>query len=202
MSTYVVLINGPPGSGKDMLADFLLSQGKSGVDEFSVVKREFKARLNEHTVKHFGVAPKRWAELTQRAFKEIPTSELKGLSPRQALIHVAENVCKPNYGKNYFAEALVASIAESENTVVVVPDCGFAEEVECVASSEVTGFGRRVLLVQLSREGCTFAGDSRGYVNIKDVGAGDVQLLQNSGTPEEVGRRFQALVGSWVRARR
>jgi hypothetical protein len=182
----VILLNGPPGSGKDMLADFLCGCLNG------TVKREFKTSLNALTVEYFGITPERWSTLVQREHKETPTPELQGYSPRQALIHVAEDVCKVRYGRDIFAKELAKTLVAEQNPVAIVSDCGFVDEVNQLVAQLGAD---RVMLVRLSRDGHTFAGDSRSYVHDDRCYQFD---FHNKGSPDEVGLFFLSLVLRWL----
>ena len=55
-----------------------------------------------------------WEELYTRENKEIPTPKLNGLSPRQAIIHMSEEVIKPNFGKDYIGKWIMRLMEEKE----------------------------------------------------------------------------------------
>ena len=149
----VIVLNGPPGSGKDTVADLLAQRGWR--------KREFKETLHARAQAHYGIDPARWAWLCGREHKDLAAEELGNLTPRQALIHVAENICKAQNGRHAIAIELCASLAADGLRDVVISDCGFPEEVDQL----IRDFGAQsILLVRLSRPGCSFDGDSRVYV--------------------------------------
>lgn len=173
MATTVVLISGPPGSGKDSVADALCRTDLYA----NVAHLRFKEVLVTLVREHYGVSEERWAELYRRETKEVPQAELGGISPRAAMIHVSEDVVKPRFGKDYFAKRLADAAAKAgppgslRPTVVVVSDCGFPEEVATLKAR----FGAvKVLLLRMHRDGCTFANDSRRHVHDPDCPSADV----------------------------
>ncbi len=172
----VVLLNGPARSGKDSLARYLV-----------------ETRLNTARI-GFADHPKRLAhvmafgamgwDMDPNAFdavKEIAHPGFAGMSPRRFYIHVSERVCKPLFGAGYFGDRFVDAARASGAALVVVPDSGFRGEAERVAEA----FGAlNVLLVRLSREGTSFAGDSRGYIDLSDLGVAAVEIENVTGRPE------------------
>ena len=84
-------------------------------------------------------------------------------SSRGALIHVSENLVKPQKGKDYYGKKLVEKIEDSSERFYFVPDSGFKEESAMVADK-----GYNVYIVHLERSGATFEGDSRKLLNKDD----------------------------------
>ena len=150
----IIVFNGPPGSGKDEACRFLVSQ--LGFKSLS-----FKYQLFLETFKLFGV-PEEWFMdgYDDREIKERPEERLGGKSRRQALIHTSEDVLKPKFGKEVFG----LQAAKQINSVndYCFSDCGFSEELQPVIN---TAGAKNIRLVQLFRDGCSFANDSRRYVN-------------------------------------
>lgn len=149
-----IIFNGPPGSGKDEACNFLKTH-------YGYKHLQFKDQLFIETVKHYNVSMKWFMErYDDRKIKERPEPELNGLSRRQALIHVSEDVIKPKYGKDYFG----AKTAEKLDGVssYCFSDGGFLEEVAPLIN---TVGNDAICIIQLFRNGCSFSGDSRNYIN-------------------------------------
>ena len=183
MAIKTIILNGPPGSGKDVLGEALAKS--IGAD----VKR-FKDVLYSQTASFFGVPEKTLVSLaTNRDTKEMPHPLFNGLSPRKALIYVSEEVIKPIEGASYFGDRLV----EDLEGITVITDGGFDEEVvPVVEKSDYT------LIVQLRREGYTFDGDSRSYIS-HDITSipgykCDIMEFDNKGHPDHVTKRLGYLV--------
>jgi len=162
---YVLLLNGAMFSGKDFIGDVLSQIGWN--------KCQFKEQLYVDTAEYFGVDLE-WfkAVATDRIRKEIPTESLTDLngkiySPRQALIHVSENVVKPVKGKDWYGRVTVDNYMKKGFNVVT--DSGFREEAEAVVKKVGA---ENVILVHLEREGCSFnpEKDSRSYIDLSDLG--------------------------------
>ena len=156
--SVIIVFNGPPGSGKDQACDVLSKTS-------SFAHLSFKEQLFKETFKYFGVS-KGWfmKGYNDRSVKEMPVPQLKvngkKLSRRQAMIHVSENYLKPKYGKSIFGDKLVSEMCGKDQTICV-SDGGFSEELQPI----INRFGiDDLIVVQLTREGCNFSGDSRRYL--------------------------------------
>lgn len=170
----IVLLNGPPRSGKDMLANKITRQ----IANFE--KRRFKDALVDITSAIYRV-PKEMIEemLEDSEGKEKPSEVFDGLSLRQALIDVSENVVKPRYGKNYFGHATAKTMRKNVN--YAISDSGFVEEAKVI----VDRFGgQNVVLIRLHRNGCDFSNDSRSYLPV-DMFT-HVANLQNNSSKHEI----------------
>lgn len=84
-------------------------------------------------------------------------------SSRQALIHVSEDIVKPQKGKDCYGKKLVEKIEHSSERFYFVSDSGYVEEATTVADK-----GYNVYIVHLERSGATFEGDSRKLLNKDD----------------------------------
>ena len=180
-----VLFNGAPNSGKDTAADLMCD-----VIFGEGVRLNFKDALYKETAKFFNVPLPIAVDLFKsRELKELPSRRFKlgldlsnvswvkrmflwlrgykpkYLSPRQALIHVSENVIKPLYGDDFFGQEMLKA-AESflETEFVFAGDSGFLSELEPLVEA-----GHKVVVIQMHRNGCTFKGDSRNYIEQDDV---------------------------------
>ena len=145
----VIILNGPPGSGKDVIAEQLVRTGCQ--------QRSFKTALYPAVASVFGLTVDAVIKAcADRSGKDSPSSLFKGLSPRQALIHVSEDRVKPVLGDSYFGHCLAATI---HTGMYIVSDGGFASEIKPILQA-----GHKVCIVHLYREGCTFQNDSRRYI--------------------------------------
>ena len=177
MLNTCVILNGPPNSGKDTLADLLTAYGFK--------KQEMKARLYEDTANHFDVdLPELKRRATDRILKEEGWYELpydwellQSMSPREALIHTSETVIKPNHGDDYFGLAAAGKCKLDYATLAVFSDGGFEAEIAPLIDAY-----KNVLIFRLHRDGCTFEGDSRDYLEGFD-NTYDVDLID--GQPDQ-----------------
>ena len=152
-SNKVILLNGPPGCGKDTLAS-ALAKAHPGV-----FIREFKTQLYVLADALFGLAPMTTQVINMdRERKEVPMDIYEGRSCRQALIFVSEKVIKPNFGEAYFGEAAANRLQPRE--ISVFSDSGFSEEAPCIIDK--VGIGN-VMLLRIEGRG-SYAADSRNFL--------------------------------------
>lgn len=171
MSINVIILNGPPGSGKDTLADILISELEAR-SPGQVHHLRFKDELYAATAEHYGVALDYLMKVsTDTKLKELPQEPLGNISPREALINVSENIIKPKHGEGYFGSQLGQRISSIHNRHVygwslrsdlyfVISDSGFYEELYALLNSRID----TMVYVRLNREGKSFKKDSRKYL--------------------------------------
>lgn len=181
----VVILNGPPQSGKDDGAKFL-------AERFNGHHQEFKAQLFSLTKLIWNIKDDAWDRMYERDLKEEPTELLGGMSPRGSLIHTSETVIKPNYGREYFGKCAARLL---EDGVTFFSDGGFVEEVRPMLD---TIGEENVLIIRLYRPGYTFEGDSRDWLphnlttNMID--------LHNDGSFDEYLQKLETEVATWLSA--
>ncbi|MBG24063.1 MAG: hypothetical protein CMF22_11475 [Idiomarinaceae bacterium] len=169
-----ILLNGPPRSGKDEIYRIIQSLSDHRHSIVEVHHHKFAAALSESVARLFGYDPLEWASV-YASKKDEPLRRLRGMSPRGALIWMAETVVKPKFGDDFFGVSLAAKI-ESEldsgmmpngdGDLIVISDCGFIDEVQPI----VTSIGvDNCFLVHTEREGRNFKDDSRGYLGSSDL---------------------------------
>lgn len=158
--TAVIVLNGPPRSGKDSIALQI-----SNV--FDVLKLPLARALKERTHGLFGHSELPWDYFED--CKDTPHAFFHNMTPRQAYIWVSEEVMKPKFGLTYWAEQWYLearrfleprSDGTYEYDAIVVPDGGFDYEVQWLVDQL---FGR-IAIYRVYRDGCTFEGDSRSYL--------------------------------------
>lgn len=168
MVLKVLLLNGPPRSGKDTLAMSLLEQSVVFGGVKPVFVEKFAAPIKQHFADSWGVSLE-WIEWNK------DNVFMYGVTVRQMLIAYSEKYMKPLFGGGIFGKMMVSRLAEieehySEPPTVVISDSGFAAEAR-----EVIEAGHEVHLIRLHRSGFDFKGDSRGYLNGEDLrGIGDI----------------------------
>jgi len=186
----VVILNGPPDSGKDTLAEYCSQQSHTRYAKRTGVRR-FKEELYRVAATLYCVDYE-WLEAiaNDRGQKEQTQPEL-GCSPREALIYTSEQVVKPHFGDEWFGKKAAASLDEGH--IHYFSDGGFEAEMNpLLAEVGQANF----LLVRLCREGRTFAGDSRRYID-EDL-ADNFYELNNTGTIDAVGDQLLGRVNSWI----
>lgn len=186
--TKVVILNGPPGCGKDVTASYL-------ADYHKYAHREFKRKLIEVTCCLFSLTVDHFMSLYTRELKEQPSPKLNGMSPRESLIFVSEVVIKPNFGKMYFGEAANKELVFG--AVNVFSDGGFFEEAELISKAR----GRENLLIlRLHREGCDFSKDSRRYLTDEEcsVLASRYVDVYNDSSELDFFKKIQSEIQKWA----
>ena len=151
----IIVLNGPPGCGKDTIA-MRMAEASSSFKVASIKEPMFdiaRALLGSSGYKRF-------MELYNcRETKERTFEFLGGYSPRGFLIHLSEDFCKPTFGDTYFGQRLLQRVKGLSPKNVVISDGGFPHELVPVLEE-----GHTIMLVRLHRDGYTFAGDSRDYI--------------------------------------
>jgi len=173
----VIMFNGPPGIGKDTLIDAL------GADAYMCrVSDIIKSGADEHYGLPEGTFHQWMADREMKDKKFYTDSESgvdKFLSPREMLIHYADNVVKPLEGETIFIERLAdKAFAQTRYDEIILRDLGYSYEVAPFANE-----ADKVIIIQLHHPDFNFNYDSREYVssdlfNVKtyriDVKRGDI----------------------------
>ncbi len=172
MTHKIILINGPPHSGKDEAGKILRrTRGarlykmsrplKEGLREFfglsiDAMKLSIEPNKDEHVVESF----------------RTPRDSV--MSWREVQISLSEEWAKPCFGKDILGRLAVSYLRQPTSfNMTVITDSGFREE----ALPLIYAFGpENCLLITLSREDCTFEGDSRDYIELDDLGVTTVAL--------------------------
>lgn len=166
----VILLNAPPNAGKDTIAAVLS-------ERLGLPHLEFKQPMYAIGKLISGLDDATWDMLYSRDHKEIPSHYLWGLSPREFLIDISERMIKPVCGRDYFGiKAGQAAINGG-----VFSDSGFNTEADGLV--DIVG-ANRVFCVRFTREGCSFEGDSRKFLDTDSI----VHYLDttNDGTVDEI----------------
>lgn len=163
----IIILNGPPFSGKDTLGNRLLDNIKNSIHvRFKDVLYAFACeqyKLPLHTVIEV---------CNDVSNKDKPSPLFNGLSPRDALIDISENQIKPKYGAGGVAEILCDMLEVTEeidqDTTLIFTDGGFEVEVE-VLMRRLKVAREDLIVIRLVKDGCTYEGDSRSYFENYDV---------------------------------
>ena len=155
MSKKIILLNAPPGAGKDFAAQFLVKNVRDcRLDKFARL-------LKERTHALYGFPDR---DFTYYEYsKDIPSTDFLGLTPREAYIRVSETYFKPTHGNRVFGELLSKELNNIPEEVIAISDSGFCEEAEVLIEKYGTN---NVLLIKIHREGCDFSEDSRDYIEL------------------------------------
>lgn len=172
--TQVILLNGPPQCGKDTLGSMVRELASAQVAKFAYFLKYATHGLYGFLQRNKSIPAMDGFEKS----KDKPHEFFLGLTPRQAYINVSETYMKRHHGEAIFGELLLQDIRGVAR--VVVTDSGFAEEAQIL----VDAFGKdQIHLVQLSRPGCSFEADSRGFIELPGV---YTSPINNNGTFEDL----------------
>ncbi|WP_419902154.1 hypothetical protein [Kiloniella sp.] len=165
MSNKIIIFNGPPRSGKD-------TGGETISKSFPRAKRlKFSDPLKKATHAAFDLRHVDGRELDVDHFervKDVPLTEFFGSTPRQAYINYSELHMKVLYGKDVWGHIFMNTVERHQDTIFTVPEGGFIEEVETILKRGIPA--KDVLFIRVRRQGCSFEGDSRSYLNPESLG--------------------------------
>lgn len=171
----VILFNGPPRSGKDAAASFAVNFFD---DDAPVIYYRFAEPLKDAAHSLFGMGGIATESFTDT--KSVPNNKFFGLTPREVYIWLSEQAVKPKFGKDFFARIAVNYLSQFDNSVIVISDCGFQEEVDYL----VNAFGSdNIDVVYMMRDGFDFCGDSRSYV---EHAKARTHIINNNGSFAEL----------------
>jgi len=171
MKTLVIL-NGPPRVGKDsyanLLTDYHHRRLKDNLVDLAIhmsgiSHEDWDRRYEATNQSSLGFAHDGYTATATFWMKDEPWARLGGLSQRQYLIWLSEKVMKPMHGPDVFGQRLKDDL-DFENdmcgdTDFIVSDGGFIAEVQPFIDDPEW----RVIIIRLSRDGCSFAGADRAY---------------------------------------
>ena len=153
----IIILNAPPGAGKDTIGKIVLERSQNPVCITSFKQPMFNIALAVLGAKRYGDFI---AAYNNRDEKEKPLDFLMGMSPRQFMIWISEDVVKPKFGRDFFGKRFAESASNSDCPVICT-DGGFADEVIALIDA-----GHEVHLCRLHRRGFGFDGDSRNYIRL------------------------------------
>lgn len=173
-----VFFNAPPRAGKDTACQavenhFLWKVARRGV--FVPYPAKFAEVLKQGAHALFGF-PKLPADAFE-SVKDKPAEQFFSMSPRQVYIALSEAFMKPVFGNDIFGRIFARRIIEQINqdfakapdsatALILCSDSGFKEEIGPILDR----IGRdNALIVQITREGCSFKNDSRSFIEIEGV---------------------------------
>ncbi len=161
----VVFLNGPPGVGKDTMANDLVKFWFA-----NATKMKMADELKDITHRMFGLDV---ATDFYESVKGNPMPEFRGMTPRQAYIHVSEQIMKPLFGPDVFGHRLLQRMKRLQRNMYLIADSGFVEEAMPIISDVGPG---NCLLVRLHapKRGCSFKNDSRSHLRINHIKSVDV----------------------------
>ena len=179
----LLLINGPPRSGKDTFFRFVCRQIQSCA-EYKMARplRDiFGALFCMNWIEQDIILEEKKDEVIQEF----------SMTPREILIMISEEWIKPAFGDHFLGVIGKARIRKMKEDVIVITDSGFDYEIEPL----VDEFGYdNVYLVQLSRPDSTFENDSRSYIKTDTVKPTNIAIINNNGDLAEYKNKITAVL--------
>jgi len=173
----MIILNGPPGGGKDTFMDLLKAEDGLDTKGKILVPYCYKWTLCEAVGKRYGLPTMAvWDINATRALKELPNEKFGGKSVRQALIYESEEVIKKQYGETGVAIQTFENIKRDyhdfdfDELILLTASGGFNSET--TAAFEFFNTTRKDLfIVRIDREGCSYeaVNDSREYLKDPDL---------------------------------
>lgn len=157
----IILLNGPPGSGKDTIGNIIARLVPS------CVKYKMSHPLKKALQVLLGIDDRLWATYLSSDWKDEPFDIFPSTTPRQALIKLSEEFVKPLFGNDFFGHLTVQAIQKLASRHVVITDTGFTDEVKPILDHYRPA---NVRIIQIHRPGHGYTEDSRDYVNIDMLG--------------------------------
>lgn len=178
-----VLLNGPPGCGKDTAAAQMVPYLAFKHLKFAAPIKRMAAALLQCDMK--------WIEENKDTYI-MPLGYNVKITLRQFLIDLSEKFFKPLYGEEVFANLLWDEAKRSPSKLFAVSDCGFIGEVGKLVNSS----GRNnCILFRIHRQGCDFTNDSRSYM---PDGLCKTIDIHNNLTPHDLTMRvLSAIIRTW-----
>ena len=159
----LVLLNGPPGCGKDTAARHLERT-------FAATQNvKFAEALKRSVFVDVGIPYDTPIDFFD-AVKDEPLGLFGGRSFRQACIEKSEQFGKPIYGDAHYGRVFLRRAAQAARAgvrLLAVSDSGFSGEARAI----LPYFSNRAMLVRIHAlgRGKSFAGDSRNYIHLPEI---------------------------------
>lgn len=153
----IIILNAPHGAGKDTIGKLIEEHSPNRVRMISFKQPMFNIALAILGARRYGDFIMAYND---RETKEKPLDFLMGMSPRQFMIWISEDVIKPKFGNDYFGRRFDEVAKESDDPVICT-DGGFSDEVIALIEA-----GHEVKLCRLHRRGFGFQGDSRSFIHL------------------------------------
>lgn len=170
----IMLLNGPPGCGKDTLANaFVRVHGFGHIEKFAQPIRD--------------AAIATFPSVTRENFEKLKSEPLcdSQSTLRDWMIRYSEHQMKPMFGKHIFGKLLCERVQRQRalgDNLVIITDSGFAEEAQYLIDHLESDV--RFVLVHMHRKSTSFAGDSRSHITLDDTPRLSKRELHNNATIE------------------
>lgn len=179
MKRNIIFMNGPPGSGKDESANYL-------VNNHGYKHTTFKEAAFDLVCGYYNISMEEYLKLyNDRATKEVPSDLLDGKSPRKAMQYVVEEIYKPKHGKDVLANKVIDIIKNDPYNNYVVSDLGLPEEEIIIHYRLRT---ERYAIIQLQKPECNYNNDTRNKTLIYHY------VIQNNKDKQSLYNRLDNIV--------
>lgn len=168
---YVVAFSGAPRSGKDSIANEFTRQCEQSYYT-RVARLQFSLPMRKAV---FGMIGEDYDEALYEKIKDMPMPEFDGLSVRKLMINLSERHVKPMYGNKFWVKSALGGVKPTQR-LIVISDLGFDEELTHILA---TYGNKQVCIVDVTRDGTTWEGDSRQSLRHMDYMGPRLELYNN-----------------------
>lgn len=181
----IVFINGAPRSGKDSAGRLITGATRFG----PCISVKFAAVVKERCHAIYQIMNGLGTPAPHDYFEDVkdrPSRRFFGQTPRECYKAFSERYMKPLHGKDIFGKFLLRELQKAEGMpgrpeLVLITDSGFREEAVPI----VNWFGPlNCTLLRLHRQGYTYEKDSRGLIDLSDLGVLTVDVNSPDGDME------------------
>jgi len=183
----LLLINGPPRSGKDTAGNFF----KKHLSNAAVYK--ISKPLKDAFAGLFQLRGSDLHDMLEE-HKDEPQEIMGGASPREIQIFLSESVCKPNFGYDFLGKVAAHAIDNMMARYIIINDIGFDEEI--VPLTQKLG-GENTFLLYLKRDGCDFSKDSRNYIDAPDIPKANQYNIHNKYDLDLFEEQIKKVIDAW-----
>jgi len=183
----IILLNGPPRSGKDTAAEFItLMVGNSKVQHIKM-SRPMKAALRLI----FGFTMAEVRELEENK-DQGNGPEFADLSYREMQIKLFEHL-KETYGPEVLGRIFIRHDRHTMKRHTVVSDAGLTVEIEPIVEAYPY---KDIGLIQIRRPGCNFDNDIREYIG-PHKSIGNFEVVENKYDLELFQAQIKRVLVKW-----
>ena len=175
----IIALNGPPGCGKDAIGEALAFYLESCDLGVSVVKfaRPIKAIAGQMLDLRYDDQEQLKSTLVKNMGIATESALIADWTLRDLLIWISEGIMKPFLGEDIFGRLLLGELraikrhdlsykdgTQRPAAFAIITDGGFQSEFLPLLDSFAS---EDILIIEVTRENCSFEGDSRDYVGLE-----------------------------------